>query len=72
MSRLGDVLVETGPITQDYMVSPGLSSDMRWVRADDLNALRDELIALRRLSGGKCCGFGQVRGTTGSSAGDGQ
>ncbi len=47
MSHLGDVLVELGPITQDYLVGAGFSSDLRWVRADDLNALRDELIELR-------------------------
>lgn len=64
MSRLGDVLVDLGPIQQDYVVTPGLSSDLYWVRADELNALRDELIELRRLAGeqgiGKaacsCCG----------------
>jgi hypothetical protein len=49
MSRLGDILVELGPITQDYVASPGLSSDMRWIRAADLNALRDELIELRQI-----------------------
>jgi hypothetical protein len=41
------VLVNLGPITQDYIVSPGLSSDMRWVSAAELNDLRDELIELR-------------------------
>lgn len=50
MSRLGDVLVELGPVAQDYVVTPGLSSDMHWVRAEDLNALRDELIELRRIA----------------------
>lgn len=50
MSRLGDALVKLGPITQDYVVTPGLSSDMRWVRAAELNALRDELIELRRIA----------------------
>lgn len=50
MSRLGDVLIEFGPLAQDYVVSPGLSRDMRWVRADELNALRDELIQLRRIA----------------------
>lgn len=47
MSRLGDILVEHGPIAQDYVASPGLSSDMRWIRADEINELREELMAAR-------------------------
>ncbi len=50
MSRLGDVLVEHGPVAQDYAVGPGLSSDIRWVLAAELNELRDELIELRRIA----------------------
>ncbi len=58
MSRFGDILVELGPVAQDYAVTPGLSSDVRWVRAADVNALRDELIELRRVAAICMCGCG--------------
>jgi hypothetical protein len=47
VSHLGDRLVEHGPYKQDFLIGVGFSSDLRWVRAADLNALRDELIDLR-------------------------
>lgn len=47
MSTLGDLIVEGGPYAQDLLIGAGFSSDLRWVRAVDLNALRDELIELR-------------------------
>lgn len=47
MSTLGDLLVEQGPYTQDLLFGPGFAGPLRWVRAVDLNALRDELIDLR-------------------------
>lgn len=47
MSRLGDVLVEHGPLAQDYLIGPGYACNLRWLLAADLNALRDELIELR-------------------------
>ncbi len=47
MSVLGDRIVEHGPYTQDLLVGAGFSSDLHWVRAVDLTALREELIELR-------------------------
>lgn len=47
-SKLGDLIVEHGPYAQDFLVGAGLSSDLRWVRAVELNSLRDELIRLRQ------------------------
>ena len=47
MSTLGDLVIKHGPYTQDFLVGAGFSSDLRWIRAVDLSALRDELIELR-------------------------
>lgn len=47
MSTLGDLIVEHGPYSQDLLIGAGFSGPLRWVRAADLAALRDELIELR-------------------------
>lgn len=49
MSDLGDLIVEHGPYSQDLLIGAGFSGPLRWVRAADLAALRDELIELRQL-----------------------
>lgn len=46
---LADQIIEYGPIAQDYLIGPGFAGPLRWLCAADVNALRDELLELRRL-----------------------
>jgi hypothetical protein len=51
MSRLGDLIVDHGPYDG---ISPPLSVRSYAMQADELNALRDELIALRAAAVDAC------------------
>jgi hypothetical protein len=44
---LADQIIEHGPYAQDYLIGPGFAGPLRWLRAAELNELRDELIAAR-------------------------
>lgn len=53
--NLADLIIKHGPY-EPYALVP--NEVMRFIESDQLNELRDELIAQRRLIAGKCCGFG--------------
>lgn len=52
MSTLGDLIIRHGPYSQDLLIGAGFSSDLRWIRAVDLSALREELVELRAAAAG--------------------
>lgn len=46
--NLADLIIESGPFTQDLLVGPGFAGPLHWLRADALNELREELVAGRQ------------------------
>ena len=45
---LADQIIEHGPCAQDYLIGPGFAGPLRWLRAAELNELRDDLIGARK------------------------